>query len=83
MDRARRNALGDLRHKDNRAPVVEGANEISLRDASGSRIFGTYANDPVVVSVNENPVVFDVVGPRIFAVPHGMEREARVRAYEL
>ena len=78
-----RHALGHLGREDDRAAVVEGADQVALFDASRRGVLGVEPHDPVVVAVDEHAVVFDLVQPAALWVAHGVEAEARVRGDHL
>ena len=54
MCNAWRNALANLRGKNNRTAVVIGADQIAVHDAAGRRVLGVHPDDPVVVAVQQH-----------------------------
>ena len=48
-----------------------------------SGVFGIDPHDPVIVAVDQDPVVLDVVDPALLAVAHGVEAVAGMGCNEL
>ena len=68
MNRARRKTFCDLGRQDNLSPVIEHPDQIFILDPSFIRVPGIDPYDPIVVPVNERPVVLDIVCPTVFGV---------------
>ena len=83
MDRSPTNPLGDLCRTDHRTPIVKYLHKVILLNAPVLCVPGIDPDYPVIVTVNEDPVVFDIVNEAALTVMMGMKAESDMWRYEL
>ena len=83
MNRARRKTFGNLSRQDDLSPVVKHPDQIFILDPSFIRVSGIDPYDPIVVPVNERPVVLDIVCPTVLGVTYGVEAIPGMRGDQL
>jgi hypothetical protein len=81
VNRSRRKAFGNLGGTNDGSPVIEHLDQVILFDSSFFGIFRIYPDNPVVIAINQNPVVFNVIYKAILAISMGVEAEAGVGGY--
>ena len=81
MDRSPPNTLGDLCRTDNLAPVVKYLHEVILLNAPVLCVLRIDPYDPVIVTVNADPVVFDVVDEAALAVIRSKLRNGKSQRF--
>ena len=78
MNGTRRDALGDLCCADDHTPVVKDPDQVVVLDASCLSILGVDPEDPVVVAVDQDPVILDLVQPAPLGITHSVKTETGV-----
>ena len=73
MAHTARQPLRRQRGADHRSALVEDLHQIVLLDAARRGVLGVEPHDPIVVTVDLDPMVFDVEQEGILAVTLGME----------
>ena len=78
MNRSGRKAFGNLGGTNDGSTVIEHLDQIILLDSPFFGIFRIYPDNPVVITIDQNPVVFNIVYNAILSIVMGVEAEAGV-----
>ncbi len=68
MSRSRTNSFGHLGYTYNGPPVVEHLDQVVLFDSTRLSILRVNPHYPVVITINQHPMVLDIVDPAILAI---------------
>src|SRR5262245_59448549 len=83
MAYAARQALRRQRRADHRTAIVEYFHQVVLLDAALGCVLGIEPYDPIVITIDLDPVVLDIEQERILAVALGVERILGMRREHL
>lgn len=77
------NALGHLGSADDGSTIVKTFDQILFFDLPFLGILWIYPHNPVIITVDKDPVVFDIIYITVLPVKHGMKAEPGMGGYEL
>lgn len=78
MNRSGRKAFGNLGGTNDGSPVIENLDQVILLDSPFFSIFRIYPDNPVVITINQDPVVFNIVDKAVLPISMGVKAEPGV-----